>query len=316
VKRWAALRIRNAGPREHAGYAKLGFRALIAAGVLVASQPGWAQVANSTPMQPKALEELAEVVITGEQPGPALWKVTKDGHVLWIMATLSPLPKDITWRSRQVERVIGDSQEVYDDLFISFTIKGNDRDEQRMMRDAMLNAGGKTLKDVLPAAMYARLAALNRKYGGGKNLEKLRPFYAVQELSQKAMRNVGLTLDDSAVRGTIRRLAKKRGATFRPISREYNSYAEDALRELKSISSEVEIACADAWMNRFESELELTKARVNAWSIGDVAALRADTGLYQPRQSAECGNFFQSSQRMRQMMVEGEQLRHDTLRPA
>jgi hypothetical protein len=232
------------------------------------------------------------------------------------MATLSPLPKGITWRSRQVERVIVDSQEVYGDLFISSTIKDNDRKGQRMMRDAQLNADGKTLKDVLPAAMYARFVALNRKYGGDKNLEKLRPFFAMQELSQKAMRNMGLTLDDSAVRGTIRRLAKERRATFRPISREYNSYAKDLIRELKSISSEVEIACADAWMNRFESELELTKARANAWSTGDVASLRADTGLYQPRQSNECGKFFGSSQRMRQMMVEGEQLRHDTLRAA
>jgi uncharacterized protein YbaP (TraB family) len=297
------------------GYAKLVFRAFIAAGVLVASQPGWAQVADSTPMQPKALEELAEVVITGEQAGPALWKVTKDGHALWIMATLSPLPKDITWRSRQVERVIGDSQEVYGDLFISLTTKGNDREEQRILRDAQLNVGGKTLKDVLPAAMYARFVALNRKYGGDKNVEKLRPFYAMQELSQKAMRNMGLTLDDGAVRGTIRRLAKKRGATFRPISREY-SYSKDQLRELKALSSEEEIACADAWMNRFESELELTKARANAWSTGDVAALRADTGLYQPRQSAECLNVFLSTQRMRQAMVEGVQLRHDTLRAA
>lgn len=267
-------------------------------------------------MQPEALEELAEVVVTGEQPGPALWKVTKDGHVLWVMATLSPLPKDITWRSRQVERVIGDSQEVYGELVISFAIKGNDRDAQRMMRNAQLNAGGKTLKDVLPAAMYARFVALNRTYGGDKNLERLRPFYAMQELSQRAMRNMGLTLDDNAVRGTIRRLAKKRGATFRPLSREYDSHAKDMLSEINSVSTEVEIACADAWMNRFESELKLTKARANAWSTGDVAALRADAGLYQPRQSEECGNFFRSSQRMRQMMVEGVQWRHDTLRAA
>jgi hypothetical protein len=220
------------------GYAKLVFRAFIAAGVLVASQPGWAQVADSTPMQPKALEELAEVVITGEQAGPALWKVTKDGHALWIMATLSPLPKDITWRSRQVERVIGDSQEVYGDLFISFSLKGNDRDGQRMMRDAQLNAGGKTLKDVLPAAMYARFVALSRKYGGDKNLEKLRPYYAMQELTQKAMRKMG------------------------------------------------------------------AKARTNAWSTGDVAALRADTGLYQPRRRSvvECSKFTQLLQHIRQIV--------------
>jgi uncharacterized protein YbaP (TraB family) len=289
----------------------------LVAGILDALQPGWAQVADSTPMQPKALEELAEVVVVGEQPGPALWKVTaKDGHVLWIMATLSPLPKDITWRSRQVERVIGDSQEVYGELFISAPISGNDREVQRVMRDMQFNAGGKTLKDVLPAAMYARFVALSRKYGGDENPKKLRPFYAMQELSQNAMRKMGLMLEDSAVRGAIRSLAEKRGTKFRPISPKYNIDAKDGLLDSKSMSSEMEIACADAWMNRFESDLVLTKARANAWSIGDVAALRADTGLYQPRQSVECVDFARSLQHWRQAMVDGVQLRNDTLRAA
>src|SRR3954466_12454167 len=58
--------------------------------------------------------ELATVVVTGEQPGPGLWKVSSGDHVLWILGTLSPLPKDIHWQSREVEDAIASAQEVID----------------------------------------------------------------------------------------------------------------------------------------------------------------------------------------------------------
>ena len=45
--------------------------------------------------------ELDEVLVTGERPGPAMWKVSKGDHTLWIMGTLSPLPSKMTWRSKQ-----------------------------------------------------------------------------------------------------------------------------------------------------------------------------------------------------------------------
>ena len=42
-------------------------------------------------------DALEEVLVTGQQPGPGLWKVTRPGdphgHVLWILGNYSPLPK-------------------------------------------------------------------------------------------------------------------------------------------------------------------------------------------------------------------------------
>ena len=53
-----------------------------------------------------AQELLEEVLVTGEQPGPAMWKVKRGDHTLWIVGTLTPLPSKMTWRSQQVEDVI------------------------------------------------------------------------------------------------------------------------------------------------------------------------------------------------------------------
>jgi hypothetical protein len=51
-----------------------------------------------------------EIVVTGEYPGPGLWKVTRAdapaGHALWIIGDPPPLPKRLAWKSTAVEAVV------------------------------------------------------------------------------------------------------------------------------------------------------------------------------------------------------------------
>src|SRR5262245_33650655 len=56
--------------------------------------------------------ELETFVVSGEQPGPGLWKVSKGDHVMWVLAAHGPLPKGMTWRSQQIDTRIAESQEV------------------------------------------------------------------------------------------------------------------------------------------------------------------------------------------------------------
>ena len=48
---------------------------------------------EALPEEIDGLRLLDAVVVSGVQPGPGLWKVSKDGRVMWVLATLSPLPK-------------------------------------------------------------------------------------------------------------------------------------------------------------------------------------------------------------------------------
>ena len=50
---------------------------------------------------------LDDVVVTGERTGPGMWHVRSGAGQLWILGSMSPLPKGITWRSTQVEQVLG-----------------------------------------------------------------------------------------------------------------------------------------------------------------------------------------------------------------
>src|SRR6202020_2679371 len=49
---------------------------------------------------------LDEIVVTGERAGPGLWHVYQGAAQLWIFGTVSPLPKDMTWRSTQLEKIL------------------------------------------------------------------------------------------------------------------------------------------------------------------------------------------------------------------
>ena len=64
--------------------------------------PALAQDAASA----EPIRDVAPVVVSGVLPGPGLWKVSKDDHVMWVLGTQAPLPRRMQWRSAQVEEVL------------------------------------------------------------------------------------------------------------------------------------------------------------------------------------------------------------------
>ena len=125
---------------------------------------------------------LEEVLVTGQQPGPGLWKVTRpgdaNGHVLWILGNYSPLPKKLSWRSTELEAVLAQSQAVLAPVSVSAsagplggitllpTLIG--------VRD---NPGGRKLQEVVPPDLYARWLPLKARYLG-KDQGVIRDFVA------------------------------------------------------------------------------------------------------------------------------------------
>ena len=80
---------------------------LIAMWVLAAALAGGALQAAVDPAPAAATttatvaeEVIEEVTIIGEAAGPGLWKIRNGDNTLYILGTLSPLPKKMTWRSR------------------------------------------------------------------------------------------------------------------------------------------------------------------------------------------------------------------------
>ena len=83
--------------------------------MIIALAAAWlalGSVQADTAPAPVSDAPMEEVVVTGEHEGPRLWKVHKGDHVLWILGTVTPLPKKMIWQSDTVEAVLQQSQEV------------------------------------------------------------------------------------------------------------------------------------------------------------------------------------------------------------
>jgi len=157
---------------------------------------------------------LEEVLVTGQQPGPGLWKVTRpgetDGHVLWILGNDSPLPRKLTWRSSELEAVLANSQAVLAPASVSASagpLGGI------TLLPALIgvrsNPGGKRLQEVVPADLYARWLPLKARYlGRDDGIEKWRPIFAAQELYRAALKTKDLVPYDG-VWPAVEKLARK-----------------------------------------------------------------------------------------------------------
>src|SRR5690242_16655052 len=64
------------------------------------------------PAPSSSITTLETVSVTGVLPGPGLWKVSREGRVLWVLGVIPSLPARMRWRSAEVEQAIAGSQEV------------------------------------------------------------------------------------------------------------------------------------------------------------------------------------------------------------
>ncbi|MGH8025338.1 MAG: TraB/GumN family protein, partial [Pseudoxanthomonas sp.] len=219
-------------------------------------------------MEP-VVREMETVVVTGVQPGPGMWKVSKGDHVLWIMGTLTPLPKGMSWLSRDVEAVLAQADEVIDPPSANFdsdvgVLRG------MLMIPSLLkarkNPDGRTLREVLPAPLYARWFVLKAKYlGRDEGVEKWRPVFASQELYQAAIKKSGLT-QTGVVGPVVNKLIKEKKIKRTPaMVKVMIENPKQAIKEF-SASPLADIECFEKTLTRLESDLPIMAARANAWS--------------------------------------------------
>lgn len=255
--------------------------------------------------------DLGEVEVTGEQPGPALWKVTlpagqagqagaAEPHVLWILGTLRPLPRKMEWRPTAVERALSGA-EVFIPYQPDIDVKAGPFALVGLFfsaRSALKDPDGQPLRETLPAPLYARFAALKARYAPrAGSLEKRRPAIAAMELYGEALDAMKLSqrLDVEAL---VARQARKRDVKVRPVKLEMTE-PKAVLAELTAIPRAAELACVEATLARMETDLEPMRARAEAWALGDLTALAR---LPFPAQEATCGDAAATSPRFKALL--------------
>jgi uncharacterized protein YbaP (TraB family) len=211
-----------------------------------------------------------DMVVTGERPGPGLWHVHRGTAQVWILGSMSPLPKGITWRSKQVEQLLDSTHQVLVQKPFEIGIA-------RVLwlliteRSVLMLTGGKRLKDVLPPELHDRFAAQRAKYTNDPNKwERFRPLIAAAFLQQAAFHQVGLStrVDLGAA---MRSLAKKHHVQVEEIK---IAGVGDVMEALKTLPPATENACVAASLVTVESDLPRLVDRAQAWANGNVERIQ------------------------------------------
>jgi uncharacterized protein YbaP (TraB family) len=209
---------------------------------------------------------LEDVVVNGERPGPGMWRVHRGAAQVWILGSMSPLPKGITWRSKQVEQVLDGTSQVLVQKPFELGIV-------RILwlliteRSAFMVRGGKRLKDVLPADLHERFAVQRAKYtNDADKWERFRPLIAAAFLQQAAFHQAGLStrLDLGAA---VRKLANQRKV---PVEEVKIAGVGDVMDALKTLPPATENTCVAASLATIERDLPRLLERAQAWAGGNI----------------------------------------------
>jgi uncharacterized protein YbaP (TraB family) len=263
-------------------------KALLAASLL-ALAPAATHAQSAAAMPADDIRDEAPVVVQGVLPGPGLWKVEKDGHVMWVLGTQSPLPRRMQWRSHEVEAALAASQEILYAPTLGLTVETGGFFRSLVLvpklYGARRNPDDKSLRDVLPADLYARWLPLRKRYlGSGRKVERMRPLFAADLLWMEALDDNGL-VRDGIVGPVLARAVKAHGL------RETRPGTTIKVTDPKALLAEAEHAqledtvCMRMTIERLEAGTDRLRLRANAWATGDVDMLRA---LPDASQDREC----------------------------
>ena len=265
-------------------------RVFFLVGVLaLMAPPAFAQSAPATAApEPAAsattsIADLPAVMVSGVQPGPGLWRVSKGNHVLWILGTISRLPKHMEWQSHEVTQRVRESQEVLRPPTIEVNTSVGFFSKLALLPRLIgirKNPDGATLAEVLPPPLYARWQVLKAKYmGSNRSVEKWRPLFAAAKLYEAASEQAGLS-DKDIVHSVVRDAAKAAGIKY--TSTAYRFTIADPKSLVKDFKHERmdDVACFAQMLDSIDIDLAHKQAQANAWATGDLATLRQ-----QPRAS-------------------------------
>lgn len=245
-------------------------------------------------------EALQEIEVSGEHPGPRLWRVSKGDHVLWLLGTLDPLPRKMIWKSKEVESVLGEVQAVIP-TNPSVNVHANPFTWVRLYfqwHGVQTLDGNAQLKDVLPPGLYGRVATLVGRYDHGDHrMDRLKPIFAALRLYRKALDFANLVPGNQA-QDEVVKMARKRGVPLRQSKLNIDE-PRDLVAQLGQIPHDAQVSCLEAVVERLETGMQPMKEEAAAWALGNVAALRE---LMVPKTLDVCTAAISSSSRTRQLI--------------
>ena len=262
--------------------------AWLALGLLLA--PGAYAAPQNAPASAASIADLPMMTVTGVQPGPGLWKVSRGDHVMYILGISSPLPEKIQWQSAKVEQAVAGSQVLLESPRPKFKADLGFFGKLFLLPSiwsARKNEDGRTLQQIVSPSDYALWLSLKAKYlGNDSGIERWRPIFAALKLAKNALDKAGLSTTGGVVTDKVRDMAKQHGVPVVPVL--YTVEVKDPRGALKAFkqAGPNDLECFHRTMLALAYQLPVIVERANAWATGDIDTLR-NSQIDDPREACK-----------------------------
>lgn len=220
---------------------------------------------------------LQTLIVTGAQPGPAVLRFAKESKTILLFPLVESLPREVTWIGDSVEASIASSDVVLGPSGIRVGADAGLFGGLAMMRQASrmgVNPKGTTLSGRLNQEQLRKWHAARETILKGRDFEKFRPSEAAKRLASAFHESQGLE-ESTIYNDGILAMAKRHGKPVHSGALQISiPQPRKFLLEYNSTNLD-DVQCLMQTIEAVEKGRDLTLARANAWSIGDMDALLA-----------------------------------------
>ena len=210
------------------------------------------------------------VTVTPERPGPAMWHIAKGNSEVWIVPTVSPVPKDLTWDTSGIADVLKGAKGL---LLPPRASIGLAEGLWFLMwhRDTLEQPDGVKLESTLPEKTRERFIAARTRIGqDADRYEDYLGGIAALRLESDTFKFLNMT--QGGPQRTIEKIASSNGV---PSHATATYSAMDVVNDVPSMGPQAHVAC----MNYALSDIDVLTAHAAraaaAWARGDVVETKA-----------------------------------------
>jgi uncharacterized protein YbaP (TraB family) len=232
--------------------------------------PSMAVAQSAPPNAPVQDWSNIETVTVLANLGPALWHISRNGSDVWLLGTISPMPKALDWNKAPLTDIIAGARMVY----LPPQLKAGFFETSWFLLTGMhkiKQPDDQTLRATLPADLRARYEGWMTKLG--KKIDDNDDYLAaIAALDLEGLFRDKFELDGKETGAAVERIAdhadvpSKSLATYR---------AMPVVDEVQAMSPETQRLCMKAALDDIDTQSANAKLAAQAWATGDLAGIKA-----------------------------------------
>jgi hypothetical protein len=237
------------------------------AGALALLIPTAAMAQSAPPVQDWS--NIETVTVTAN-PGPALWHISRNGSDVWILGTITPMPKALDWNKNPLTDIITGARMVY----LPPQLKAGFFEASWFLLTGMhkiKQPDGQTLRATLPPDLRTRYESWIAKLGK-KADEDDEYLAAIAALDLENSFRDKFGLDGKEIGAAVERIADHADVKSKPLA---TYEAMPVVDEIQAMSPETQNLCMKAALDDIDTQSANAQLAAQAWATGDLAGMKA-----------------------------------------